>query len=54
MTHARGRPWLPVAPGKVIFYGIEKPAEYQAEEIEDRGALGSRIHARTQGEAHAD
>ena len=30
-----------VAPGKVIFYGIEKPAEYQAEEIEDRGALGS-------------
>jgi len=30
-----------VAPGKVIFYGIEKPAEYHAEEIEDRGALGS-------------
>ena len=30
-----------VAPGKVVFYGIEKPAEYQAEEIEDRGALGS-------------
>jgi UDP-N-acetylmuramoyl-tripeptide--D-alanyl-D-alanine ligase len=30
-----------VAPGKVIFYGIGKPAEYQAEEIEDRGALGS-------------
>jgi UDP-N-acetylmuramoyl-tripeptide--D-alanyl-D-alanine ligase len=30
-----------VAPGKVLFYGIEKPAEYQAEEIEDRGALGS-------------
>src|SRR5271157_2323432 len=30
-----------VAPGKVIFYGIEKPAEYQAEDIEDRGALGS-------------
>ena len=29
------------APGKVLFYGIEKPAEYQAEEIEDRGALGS-------------
>jgi UDP-N-acetylmuramoyl-tripeptide--D-alanyl-D-alanine ligase len=29
------------APGRVIFYGIEKPAEYRAEEIEDRGALGS-------------
>jgi UDP-N-acetylmuramoyl-tripeptide--D-alanyl-D-alanine ligase len=29
------------APGKVIFYGIERPAEYRAEEIEDRGALGS-------------
>jgi UDP-N-acetylmuramoyl-tripeptide--D-alanyl-D-alanine ligase len=30
-----------VAPGRVIFYGVEKPAEYKAEEIEDRGALGS-------------
>jgi UDP-N-acetylmuramoyl-tripeptide--D-alanyl-D-alanine ligase len=30
-----------VAPGRVIFYGIEKPAEFFAEEIEDRGALGS-------------
>jgi UDP-N-acetylmuramoyl-tripeptide--D-alanyl-D-alanine ligase len=30
-----------VAPGRVIFYGIEKPAEYRAEEIEDRGAMGS-------------
>jgi len=29
------------APGRVIFYGIEKPAEFRAEEIEDRGALGS-------------
>ncbi len=29
------------APGKVLFYGIEKPAEYRADEIEDRGALGS-------------
>ena len=29
------------APGRVIFYGVEKPAEYAAEEIEDRGALGS-------------
>ena len=30
-----------VAPGRVVFYGVEKPAEFQAEEIEDRGALGS-------------
>jgi UDP-N-acetylmuramoyl-tripeptide--D-alanyl-D-alanine ligase len=30
-----------VAPGRVIYYGIEKPAEYRGEEIEDRGALGS-------------
>lgn len=29
------------APGRVVFYGVEKPAEYRAEEIEDRGALGS-------------
>jgi UDP-N-acetylmuramoyl-tripeptide--D-alanyl-D-alanine ligase len=29
------------APGRVIFYGIEKPAEFTAEQIEDRGALGS-------------
>jgi UDP-N-acetylmuramoyl-tripeptide--D-alanyl-D-alanine ligase len=30
-----------VAPGRVIFYGVDKPAEYRGEEIEDRGALGS-------------
>src|SRR5271165_1846257 len=30
-----------VAPGRVIFYGIEKEAEFRAEAIEDRGALGS-------------
>lgn len=30
-----------VAPGRVIFYGAEKPAEFIAEEIADRGALGS-------------
>jgi UDP-N-acetylmuramoyl-tripeptide--D-alanyl-D-alanine ligase len=30
-----------VAPGRVIFYGVEKPAEFSAEGIEDRGALGS-------------
>jgi len=29
------------APGRVIFYGIEKAAEYRAEAVEDRGALGS-------------
>jgi UDP-N-acetylmuramoyl-tripeptide--D-alanyl-D-alanine ligase len=30
-----------VAPGRVIFYGVDKPAEFVAEQIEDRGALGS-------------
>ena len=30
-----------VAPGRVLTYGIEKAADYRAEEIEDRGALGS-------------
>jgi UDP-N-acetylmuramoyl-tripeptide--D-alanyl-D-alanine ligase len=30
-----------VAPGRVVFYGVEKEAEYKAEDIEDRGALGS-------------
>jgi UDP-N-acetylmuramoyl-tripeptide--D-alanyl-D-alanine ligase len=30
-----------VAPGRVIFYGIDKPAEFTAQDIEDRGALGS-------------
>jgi UDP-N-acetylmuramoyl-tripeptide--D-alanyl-D-alanine ligase len=29
------------APGRVLTYGIEKPAFFIAEEIEDRGALGS-------------
>jgi UDP-N-acetylmuramoyl-tripeptide--D-alanyl-D-alanine ligase len=29
------------APGRVLTYGIEKPAFFVAEEIEDRGALGS-------------
>ena len=30
-----------MAPGRVIFYGVEKPAEFAAVEVEDRGALGS-------------
>ena len=29
------------APGRVVTYGIEKPAFFMAHEIEDRGALGS-------------
>ena len=29
------------APGRVLTYGIEQPADFRAEEIEDRGALGS-------------
>jgi UDP-N-acetylmuramoyl-tripeptide--D-alanyl-D-alanine ligase len=31
----------PYAPGRVLTYGIEKPAFFTADEIEDRGALGS-------------
>jgi UDP-N-acetylmuramoyl-tripeptide--D-alanyl-D-alanine ligase len=37
-----------VAPGRIIHYGVEKEAEYKAEDIEDRGALGSAftlVHA---------
>ena len=30
-----------VAPGRVLTYGIEKPAFFMAQEIEDRGALGA-------------
>ncbi len=30
-----------VAPGRVLTFGIEKPADFRAEAIEDRGALGS-------------
>src|SRR5579864_1903119 len=33
--------FAPFAPGRVLTYGIEKPADYRAETIEDRGALGS-------------
>jgi UDP-N-acetylmuramoyl-tripeptide--D-alanyl-D-alanine ligase len=29
------------APGSVLTYGIDYPADFRAEEIEDRGALGS-------------
>jgi UDP-N-acetylmuramoyl-tripeptide--D-alanyl-D-alanine ligase len=29
------------APGRVLTYGIEKAADFRAEDIEDRGALGS-------------
>jgi len=38
-----------VAPGRVVFYGVEKPAEFQAEDIEDRGALGSSFTLAHQG-----
>src|SRR6266516_3578201 len=31
----------PYAPGRVLTYGIEKPAFFTAENIEDRGALGT-------------
>jgi UDP-N-acetylmuramoyl-tripeptide--D-alanyl-D-alanine ligase len=38
-----------VAPGRVLYYGVEKPAEFTAEEIEDRGALGSSFTLVHQG-----
>jgi UDP-N-acetylmuramoyl-tripeptide--D-alanyl-D-alanine ligase len=38
------------APGRVIFYSVEKPADLSAEEIEDRGALGSSFTLVHQGE----
>src|SRR5467141_929963 len=31
----------PFAPGRVLTYGMEKPAFFMAQEIEDRGAFGS-------------
>ena len=37
------------APGRVIYYGVEKDAEYKAEDIEDRGALGSAFTLVHQG-----
>jgi UDP-N-acetylmuramoyl-tripeptide--D-alanyl-D-alanine ligase len=41
LDDARVAAMAAVAPGRVIFYGIEKEAEFRAEAIEDRGALGS-------------
>ncbi len=36
----------PYAPGRVLTYGIENPADFSAEDIEDRGALGSAFTVR--------
>jgi UDP-N-acetylmuramoyl-tripeptide--D-alanyl-D-alanine ligase len=33
--------FAPHAPGRVLTYGIDNPADYRAEGVEDRGALGS-------------
>ena len=38
---ARVAAFAPKAPGSVLMYGIDRPADFRAEEIEDRGALGS-------------
>ena len=38
------------APGRVVFYGVEKAAEFKAEEIEDRGALGSAFDLMANGQ----
>src|ERR1700676_1192919 len=37
------------APGRVVFYGVQRAAEYKAEKIEDRGALGSAFTLVHQG-----
>ncbi|MGB7848440.1 MAG: UDP-N-acetylmuramoyl-tripeptide--D-alanyl-D-alanine ligase [Candidatus Acidiferrum sp.] len=47
---ARVAAMAPVAPGRVILYGVDKPADYSAAEIEDRGALGSSFTLVHQGE----
>jgi UDP-N-acetylmuramoyl-tripeptide--D-alanyl-D-alanine ligase len=39
-----------VAPGRVVFYGVERAAEFRAQEIEDRGALGSSFTLVHQGQ----
>src|SRR6201987_2697779 len=41
------------APGRVLTYGIENPADFRAEEIEDRGALGSVFRFGDKGKAFA-
>ncbi len=38
------------APGKVLTYGIDAPADFRAEEIEERGPLGSSFVLVTNGE----
>jgi UDP-N-acetylmuramoyl-tripeptide--D-alanyl-D-alanine ligase len=38
---ARVAAFAPYAPGKVLTYAIDAPADFRAEEIEDRGPLGS-------------
>ena len=35
------------APGRVVTFGIEKPADFRAEAIEDRGALGSAFQLKS-------
>jgi len=38
---ARVAAFAAYAPGKVLTYGIDSPADYRAEQLENRGALGS-------------
>lgn len=42
--------FAPHAPGRVLTYGIEQPADFRAEAIEDRGALGSAFVLAGNGE----
>jgi UDP-N-acetylmuramoyl-tripeptide--D-alanyl-D-alanine ligase len=41
--------FAPYAPGRVLTYGIDTAADFRAEAIEDRGALGSRFALATGG-----
>ncbi len=38
------------APGRVVTFGIEKPADFRAEAIEDRGAMGSAFQLKSPAE----
>jgi UDP-N-acetylmuramoyl-tripeptide--D-alanyl-D-alanine ligase len=46
---ARVAAFAPHAPGRVVTYGIEHEADFRAEGIEDRGALGSEFVVATRG-----
>src|SRR5262249_27690212 len=46
---ARVAAFASVAPGRVLTYGIDNPADFRADDIQDRGALGSAFTLVTGG-----